>query len=169
MCEEWKKNLVSSDLNQSLNFISSVLRLFFPDIWILEAHSMFVYKASWMYILYIVDLPNLCSVSQILLLIVGMFTKNICSCSNQRLFTSGFFFFFFVCLSPRFFLLSSSVRFSIRWTYASDGLSFRKCAIKVFWVLYFAQGKLYGCHRCCILKQIFILLMLRNIENKIEL
>lgn len=32
----------------------------------------------------------------------GMFTKNICLCSNQRLFTSGFFF---VCLSLQLFLL----------------------------------------------------------------
>lgn len=58
--------------NESSNFI---VKLFSPHFLfsgdktckILKAHSMFVYRASWMYILYIVDLPNLCRVSQIML------------------------------------------------------------------------------------------------------
>lgn len=77
--------------------------------------------------------------------------------------------FYSVCSSFQislFFLLCAKL---VLDELAYVGLSFRICAIKVFWVLYFAQGKLYGCHTCCILKQIFILLMLRNTENKMEL
>lgn len=57
--------------NHCILFVSSPT--LFPvttEIKTLKAHSMFVYKASWMYILYIVDLPNVCSVSEIMLSIV---------------------------------------------------------------------------------------------------
>lgn len=90
--------------------------------------------------------------------------KNICLCSNYGLFTSA-------SSSARLFslLFSSSVEeVVVRDELAYDGLSFRICAIKVLLSFVFAQGKLYGCHRCCILKQIFILLMLRKTENKME-
>lgn len=89
--------------------------------------------------------------------------KNICLCSNYGLFTSA-------SSSARLFslLFLPVEEVVVRDELAYDGLSFRICAIKVFLSFVFAQGKLYGCHRCCILKQIFILLMLRKTENKME-
>lgn len=98
-------------------------RTFFPPLlWrktfeILEAHSMFVYKASWMYILYIVDLPNLCSVSQMMLFLVvwdsapsppGWCLRRTFVCAVINVFT--YVRFFFVCLSFQFPFLSSSVQ-----------------------------------------------------------
>jgi len=109
-----------------------------------KAHSMFVYKASRMYILYIVDLPNLCSVSDVV----------------YRSVPAGCVVRTFVCVAidvfsyVRFSSLCSSFQFPFPLSFFSsscaelvldelayDGLSFRICAIKVFWVLYFAHGK----------------------------
>lgn len=91
----WKRFNESPRLNESLNFMCFSPALCLScDVWTLKAHSVFVYRASWMYILYIVDLPNLCSVSQIMLFLVvwdsllatRTFSKSICPCSNRCLF-----------------------------------------------------------------------------------
>lgn len=96
---------------------------------------MFVYKASWMYILYIVDLPNLCSVSQMMLFIVvcsfaplpqGCLITFVCAVIN--VFSRQVLCLLVFSVSS----FSSSAKLVVLDELAYDGLSFRICAIKVF-------------------------------------
>lgn len=147
-CDDWHLN-PQSTFNVCLQ---SIMDVYFVYCWF--AKSMFCVTDN--------------AVNSSVRLATGMFNKNICLCSNQCLFICQVLLCLLV-FSVSFFLFSFLCAKVVLEELAYDGLSFRICAIKVFWVLYFAQGKLYGCHRCCILKQIFILLMLRNTENKMEL
>lgn len=148
-CNNWHLN-PQSTFNVCLQ---SIMDVYFVYCWF--AKSMFCVTDNVVY-----SSVRLCSLA------TRMLNKNICLCSNQCLFICQVLLCLLVSsVSFSFFLCAKLVLDEL----AYDGLSFKICAIKVFWVLYFAQGKLYGCHRCCILKQIFILLMLRNTENKMEL
>lgn len=125
---------------------------------------MFVYKFFMdVYFVYcVIDLPNLCTTSQEICLIVVCDSHLpshpvvLLDCLFQH--PSGpswsCLFSFFLCVKLALDELAYYV------------LSFRICAIKLFEFWYYAQGNLYGCHSCCILKQIFILLKLHNTENK---
>lgn len=141
---KWKLNMVYEfpsrphfrfKINHCVLFVSSPT--LFPvttDIKTLKAHSMFVYKASWMYILYIVDLPNVCSVSEIMLSIVvwdfaplppGCVIRtfvcaviNVFSCQVLLCLSFPFPFFFFL---PPVLVLDKL---------AYDGLSFRNMCNK---------------------------------------
>lgn len=131
--------------------LQSIMDVYFVYCWF--AKSMFCVSANVVY-----SSARLCSPPPGCLIRTFVCAVINCLLSCQILLSLfSFLFSFFLCEK----LVLDELAFY--------GLSFRICAIKVFWVLYFAQGKLYGCHRCCILKQIFILLMLRNTENKMEL
>lgn len=150
-CDNWHLN-PQSTFNVCLQ---SIMDVYFVYCWF--AKSMFYVRDNVVYssVRLCSPLPPGCLIRTFVCAVINVF-------SYVR--------FFFLCLSFQFpvvffFLCAKLVLDEL----AYDGLSFRICAIKVFWVLYFAQGKLYGCHKCCILKQIFILLMLRNTENKMEL